>query len=135
MGILAILDETSVGTNTESEPPESLTVVLDTSVQANVTLKISQCGFGILAAERLGLVVDHTRQKPSEKPIEFIHKLTESAYEFELTQLSGPVGFSAVFTNHTVEIAASLYEILKAAGLKEKGEHEQRPVIPNRRQL
>ena len=87
--VLAFMDDTSLGTETENEHLKSLAFVLDLLYENGVRLKLSKCEFGVLRAEILGHVVDENGLRPSEKHVEAIRALEEPRSGDELMLFLG----------------------------------------------
>lgn len=129
--VLALMDDTSIGTSSEEEHIKSLAAILDLLYKAGVRLKLSKCAFGVRSAEILGRVVDSRGLRPSDKHVEAIRALVMPKSGEELMRFLGLVNYFADFVDHFAETAAPLYEVLKGTGFSKKRRHGQRLVIPD----
>lgn len=124
--VLAFMDDTSVGTETEEQYLLSLSSLLDTLLHAEVRLTLSKCKFGVRSAEILGHRVDNEGIQPSEAHVESIGRLVEPASREELMRFLGLVNFFSDFIDHFAETAAPLYEVLKGTSFSKKRKHGQK---------
>lgn len=129
--VLAFMDDTSIGTETEEEHLKSLESLLETLLRAGVRLKLSKCSFGVRSAEVLGHMIDSEGIRPSRAHVEAIGQLTEPASGNELMRFLGLVNFFSDFIDHFAETAAPLYEVLKGTGFSKKRKHGQKFRIPD----
>ena len=132
--VLAFMDDTSIGTETEDGHLESLSAILNLLFDAGVRLKLSKCDFGVRSAEILGHVVDERGLRPSDKHVEAIRALEMPRFGDELMRFLGLLNYFADFVDHFAETAAPLYEVLKGTGFSKKRKHGQRLVIPDWKQ-
>ena len=129
--VLAYMDDTSAGTETEEEHLVALESLFDTLLRAGVRLKLSKCRFGVQSVEILGHHVENEGLRPSEAHVEAIKRLVEPASGNELMRFLGLVNFFSDFVDHFAESAAPLYDVLKGTGFSKKRNHGQKLRIPD----
>eukprot|EP00171_Calliarthron_tuberculosum_P022965 IDg22965t1 len=129
--VMAFVDDTSVGTETEEEHLKSLESILDTLLKFNVRLKLSKCNFGVRSVEVLGHLVDENGLHPSTKHVEAIHQLVEPASGDELMRFLGLMNYFSDFIDHFADTARPLYSVLIGTGFSKKRKRGQKLITPD----
>ena len=129
--VLAYMDDTSAGTETEEQHLVALESLFDTFLRAGVRLKLSNCSFGVRSVEILGHRVNNEGLRPSEAHVEAIKRLVEPASGDELMRFLGLVNLFSDFVDYFAESAAQLYNVLKGTGFSKKRKHGQKLRIPD----
>ena len=118
--VIAFMDDTSVGTETEEEHLRSLETLHDTLLQCGERLKLSKCAFRVRSAEIVSHRIEGEGLHPTEAHVEAIERLSEPGSGSELMRFLGLVNFLSDFVDRLAETAASLYEVLKGTGFSNK---------------
>ncbi len=129
--VMAFMDDTSVGIESEEEYLESLKSILEALPEANMRLRLSKCRFRVHNAEVLGHMVNERGLQPSAGHIAAIRALVEPAYGDELMRFLGLVNYFSDFVDHFADIAKPLYSALKGMGFSKKRRHGQKLIIPD----
>lgn len=129
--VLAFVDDTSVGTETEEEHLKSLESILDMLLKFNVRLKLSKCHLGVRSVEVLGHLVDKNGLHPSTKHVEETPQMVDPASGNELMRFLGLMNYFSDFIDIFAETERPLYNVLIGTGSSKKRKRGQKWIIPD----